>query len=81
MLVSDNLPIKNEGKIIALEDRVSKVEMTMDRMATDISTIKDRLLGRPTWIVTTIISILLALLTGAIVWSSTVLRLVIMVGN
>lgn len=79
--MSDNLPIKNEGKIIALEDRVSKVEMTMDRMATDISTIKDRLLGRPTWIVTTIISILLALLTGAIVWSSTVLRLVIMVGN
>jgi len=56
---------ENEQRIVALERDVSE-------MKSDIKEIKDRLLGRPTWIVTVLITILSSACVGLLV---TVLRI------
>ena len=56
---------ENEQRIIALERDVSE-------MKSDIKEIKDRLLGRPTWIVTVLITLLSSACVGLLV---TVLRI------
>ena len=78
--MSDTTVIENRGKIEALEDRVSKIEERMDRMATDITDIKTKLLNRPTPVMTTLIAILTCVASVAATWALTVLNLVIQVG-
>ena len=56
--MADNLPVENQGRIKAVEDRTDKIEVRIDRIAEDVSDIKTKLLNRPTLGMTTLISVL-----------------------
>lgn len=71
--------IENREKIIALEDRVSRIEKWLGVMSADIKQIRESLLGRPSWAVCVIITILASLTVGSLSWCFAVLRLVIKV--
>jgi len=59
--------VENEGRINALEDNMTELKK-------DVKEIKDRLLGRPTWIITVIITILTAVTCSSLTFAFTVIR-------
>jgi len=63
-----------EAKIANLEARVVNLEKSQLSMASDIKDIKDNLLKRPSWAVSVIISLLIAICTGLTVYVSTAIR-------
>lgn len=62
--------VKNEQRIVALERDMGDVR-------SDVREIKDRLLGRPTWTTTAIITILTAISCSSITFAVTALKMVI----
>lgn len=72
----ENCPkgIENEQRIIALERDMGEIKK-------DIREIKDKLLGRPTWAVTIIITLLSTLAFSSLAFALTVLRLIVFKGQ
>ena len=69
--------IENREKIIALDKRITSMEDSMNVMAKDIKEIRERLLGRPSWAVCVIITLLSSLTVGSLAWCFAVLRLIV----
>ena len=51
-----------------LGERIARLEQGFETVCQDITEIKNKLLGRPSWSVTVILSLLMTLSTGLIVY-------------
>jgi len=66
--------MSNEERIATLESQCKEHDKAIECMAGDIKDIKDNLLRRPSWAVSVIISLLIAVCTGLIVYVSTAIK-------
>jgi len=64
----------DQERIASLEARTNGHDKAIEDMATDIKDIKDNLLKRPSWAVSIIISLLIAICTGLTVFVATAIK-------